>query len=422
MLRTIIVILALVPTLVFAGSNVTTREVQLQGTGSTYQAAINEALLEAIARVHGKTLNSQKIHEALEASVTDNTESEYLAIDILQNRVSELTSGTVLGFDVIESSQSPDGLWLVTVNAKVADYKRSASSDRKRISVIPFKVNQSNYVFGSTGIQGTQLAERLSALISEKLVSSRKFTILDRDYNDEVAAELTLLGGESVAKAEYARLGQSLTADYLLVGIIDNAGFSVSERKMRTSDKTILSGKGATSVSYRLIETATTQIVFSGKSTTEITDGNLSQGVRASANDIVNLMLDAVANKLSRDTVDQIFPLTIVGRVGDELIISEGNSTLKVGERYSVFQRNEKIIDPYTNELLGWAETLCCEVEISRVNSRMAYARLVKNANDLPVDIQPKKLILKAASKVASPAKRVVSEPKSSIQQDSKDW
>lgn len=398
------------------------KEIEIEAQGASYQAAVNEALVEAIARVHGKSISSEKLTESLEISANSNEQQEFYAADAYQSQIREKTQGMVLGFDVLHSEQISDSKWSVTLNVKVADYKKSASADRQRIAVLPFRTGKSAFNLAGQTIKSEVIADALNTAITEKLVTTRKFAILDREFDSEAQNELARLATTSVSPAELARLNQGLIADYLLVGTVDTLNFDLQERTMRTSDKKFVSGYGQLKVSFRLIEVATSQIVFSGSANSVLTEKNLQNGVQTAATEISQQFSSKVASSIVRDTTDQIYPLTIVGKQGDEVIISEGSSTLKVGQKYEVYRRLEKIIDPYTNELTGWSEELCCEVEITRVTTRLSYAQITKQKIELAESIKPKTLMLKEIKLRQSEPKKAPPAQKPAIQKESKDW
>ncbi|MBU1312028.1 MAG: CsgG/HfaB family protein [Gammaproteobacteria bacterium] len=407
---------------VSAATKTAAKEIEIEAQGATYQAAVNEALVEAIARVHGKTISSEKLTESLEVSASDGKQQDYFAADAYQSQVREKTQGMVLGFDVINSEQISDSKWSVTLNVKVADYKKSASADRQRIAVLPFRTGKNAFHLAGQSLKSNAVTSALNTAITEKLVTTRKFAILDREFDDAARDELSRLATTSVAPAELARLNQGLIADYLLVGTIDALNFDLQERTMRTSDKKFVSGHGQLKVSFRLIEVATSQIVFSGSANSSLTDKNLVNGVHTAAGDISHQFTSKVATAIVRDTTDQIYPLTIVGKQGDEVIISEGSSTLKVGQRYEVFRRLEKIIDPYTNELTGWSEEACCELEITRVTTRLSYGRLTKQPTGLIEPIKPKTLMLREVNFRPVNIKKTPQRQQPVTQKESKDW
>lgn len=406
----------------WSATKTASREIEIESQGTSYQSAVNEALVDAISRVHGKQITSEKLSESLEVSITDGSQQEYLAGDAYQSQIREKTAGMVLGFEVLNSEQISENKWSVLVKVQVADYKKSESADRQRIAVLPFKTSKQAFALAGQSTKAEAVANTLNTSIIEKLVTTRKFAILDRDFDETTRSELARISTGDVAPAELTRLSQGLIADYVLVGAIENLNFDLYERSMRTSDKKFVSGNGRLRVSFRLIEVATSQIVFSGTAQSELTDKNLSNGVNTSANEIIQQFNAKIASTIVRDTTDQIYPLTIVGQQGDEVILSEGSSTLKEGQRYQVFRRLEKIVDPYTNELTGWSEELCCEVEITRVTTRLSYGTLSKLKSEFLGPIKPKTFMLRQIKNTNVAPKKSASQPKPTTPKESKDW
>ena len=107
-------------------------------------------------------------------------------------------------------------------------------------------------------------AYEVSSAISNFLVQSRKFTVLDRSFKGFTEAERnTLETSENMPVKELAKLGQELFADMILVGNLNSIRLRKAERKMKTSDRVLeyLAGNIATNI--RIIDTATGQIKFS---------------------------------------------------------------------------------------------------------------------------------------------------------------
>ena len=405
-----------------ASTKTAVREIEVEAYGSSYQTAVNEALIEAIARVHGKSISSKKLSESFEVSESNNEKSDFFSSESYQNQIREKTQGTVLGFEILSSEQNSENKWTVSLLVKVADYNKSVSADRHRIAVLPFRSARSSYSLGNQSLSSTTLVDTLASNIVDKFVTTRKFAILDRDFDSATQNELSRIGTHDVAPAELARLSQGLVADYVLVGTIEEVSFNLTERKMRTSDKKFISGIGRMQVSFRLIEVATSQIVFTGSAGSTLTDKQLSRGAVTDSSEISSQFVAKVATSIVRDTTDQIYPLTIVGKQGDELIISEGSSTLKVGQQYVVHRRLDKIIDPYTKELTGWSESLCCEVEVTRVTSRLSYAKITKQHVEIIEPVQPKTLMLKKLQSRQTPTKKMQPVSKPIVPTESKNW
>ena len=67
-------------------------------------------------------------------------------------------------------------------------------------------------------------------------MQTRKFTVLDRNYDNEVKKELSNLTDKSNVE-DQVKIGQMLFADYILVGRVENFEVKEIEKKYLTSDR-----------------------------------------------------------------------------------------------------------------------------------------------------------------------------------------
>ena len=98
------------------------------------------------------------------------------------------------------------------------------------------------------------ISEELSRGLSNALVQSRKFTVLDRDYIQERSSEKNILSSWDVPSEELDKLGQELFSDYIVVGTITSANAKEIVRTMRTNNMNLQEKKGLLQVYYRLID------------------------------------------------------------------------------------------------------------------------------------------------------------------------
>jgi hypothetical protein len=405
---------------VLANTSVGMTQLELTGQGHSYQQAVNEALLEAIARTQGKSLESEKLLQNIEISQTVDDEQSYYSSQAYADKVIEKTQGRILGFDVLNKNFS-DGLWTVTLSVNLPKYRSSASADRQRLVIAPFSMSTSSYNFAGSRIKGSEVSATINNHLSEALVNTRKFSVLEREDLGHISAELALASAENTSPAEISRLGNAITADFVLVGSVLGAHFDVSERTMRTSDKVIKTAAGKLTVQIKLIEVATTQVVYAKSFNAIITDKELRLGVNSTPPTVIASLTRKMIPDLVRTMTDQIYPLTIIAKENDSFILSEGGETIAVGDRFEVFQRTSRQTDPYTKEFIGWAEINCCQLEVTRVTSRLAYAVLVGGEEVLPAKIAPKIFVLKKIKN----GKKPVQEHKSikiQVINDSKNW
>ena len=100
----------------------------------------------------------------------------------------------------------------------VAKFKRSAQLNRKRLAVVPFRIDPS-----ISARNGDITGEAFGQSLITFLTQTRKFALLDRDYLAEQQAELGIVTSGQTPIEELAKLGQMVSADMVLVGTITKA-------------------------------------------------------------------------------------------------------------------------------------------------------------------------------------------------------
>ena len=102
----------------------------------------------------------------------------------------------------------------------------------------------------------------LNQEFTNHLVQTRKFTVLDREFDEEISSELANLASTGNID-DQVKIGQKLFADYILVGRLDFLSIAEIEKKFLTSDVVKKKTIGALNFSYRVIDVPTSQIKYS---------------------------------------------------------------------------------------------------------------------------------------------------------------
>jgi len=389
----------------YAGS-VKEVDVYVSGEGRSYQQALNNALLEAIAQVNGKVLNSTKTTLRTDVSTINNEDLDYYSTDAYQSLVKERTSGAVSSYQVTDSFEE-DRIWQVEIVAQVAKFKASKSAQRKRLVIVPAKAQQGSFSVLGKGISGNQASMKIDQTISDVLTGTRKFAVLDRQSDKVVQKELVLAASGESPTSEAARLGKKLVTDFVLVGKLEALHYSTQSKKMRSSDRTYTTGAGSVVYSYNMIEVATSQVFFSDTVNIKVTHNDIARSDRGNSRAITSTILAKAASKIVGTLISQIYPLAIIAKSGDEVILSEGGKSLKVGDGYKVYKRGKKIYDPYTKEFSGFEEYLCCTLKVTRIAPKQSYAVMLTGSDKLPEKIPERTYVLreKIDKKASKPIK-----------------
>lgn len=411
---------------VFAGNipaNTEIVKVEVEGIAESLQLAIDRALTEAMGRVNGRSIESEVLSKTSETLSVKNQTEDYLSSTEYQDKIKSKTKGVVESYNLISSEQLEKNVYKVVLSVSIIKFKASKSSNRKRIAVLPLRARGGCCQVGTTNINGQSFSEELTAAISSYLVQTRKFTVLDRQYESETNTEQAKLSSDEVPITELAKLGQELVADYVLVGTINNLFLREQQRQMSTVDRTITTIVGNAAISYRIIDVPTGQIKFS-----QTLNKNLNGKVKT-INDPVQGVLDTVlivANDVGLKILETAYPFIVEKIEGENIVIGVGGDIIQVGQRYRLIQYGKKIVDSYTKESLGRKENIIGMVEITEVTPKMSYGKIINtNKENLESEFKPKSFIIRSLPESAQKKnlqKKVDEKRKEIAKEFDEDW
>jgi TolB-like protein len=382
-----------------ATSNIKPVEVDSEGEGPSRDAAVRDALSHALAQEGGVQVSSADLNLSADAHAKASSHEETTATsgnpgglwtksDHTSNDQSSsgnfsgqaavganlaTSGGRVLRYNVISVQPAPEGGFVARVHAVLQIYRRAAGpADQRRSIVI------------GTFAGGGQAVAALHDQLLIDLTQTSRFTVLDRDHDDSYRDEMTLVGSADAAPDQIAHAGQALGADFILTGKLaveasrttGHAAQTTShtieltgEVVSHTSASTLHSTSGSAAVSFELIEVSTRQIRMADR-----------QRVTGSG-------IEALAQHITDEIVSAIYPPRLLA-IDDPtaLIVSQGGNLMKVGQRFRLMQEGAELFDPYTHESLGKREREVGQIEISSVEPKISYARLVAGALPQSVD------------------------------------
>jgi TolB-like protein len=427
--RLIRALIALVALVSVAGAGVENVSVTTEGEGKSLEEAINVALVQAIANIRGKQLASvttstsvqanAKLSMDSSASLRDSrgrNDSVRLKTDSSANfegnateRVTaESVQGAVKSYKVLDKRSSATGWW-VKVEAQIPDYVLDASAERVRVAVLPFRASTEQYSWGENALLVADVKRGLTQHMSRQLVQSEKFTVLDREFDAEIAAESDLIMSGKTSTQDAARLGQQLATDYVLVGTVDSLSLQKKERQLRASQRKVLTVTAQAKVSFRLVSATTRQAVAS-ENVNVILNNNDIRG------DDPNLLYQAVSRDILKNILDRMYPTTLISVDGKQVVVGQGGATVSSGETYKVYRLGRELLDPHTQEVIGRQESYCCQIRIERVTPRFANGIVTEGQMDLAREFQPGRFIVREEVEVQrAKAPRAVKEQREAI-------
>ncbi|MBZ7986918.1 CsgG/HfaB family protein [Campylobacter canadensis] len=325
-----------------------------EGTGLTREDAINNAIIEAIGKMNGVSINS--IKKSNTSVSTDNSGSNIQ--DNYNKQISTATKGRADTYEINSIEQDENGKYLANVTifktTTTKKYKTPNTDNRRSISVFDSTPDPTKSGIGSA----------LQQKIISALLQSRKFNVLDRETSGYYEMEKALIKSSDAASDEVYKLKNVLATDYILLFTI-----SELEGKQKTSN---LTGKSKTEieviVDYRVLLFATRQIKFSNTLSMKVNikDNSLSANEAA---------LKQIANRISGDILNAIYPLKVAAVENNEVVFSQ---SLNQGDVYECFALGKAIKDAYTKENTGRVESKTASIEITRTSPKLSYAKITE--------------------------------------------
>jgi len=360
----------------FAFGGVKTVTVKATGFGTSYEEAIQNALINAVAQVKGIDINAKKSYQKRLTQIAYRIEgkgSGKISIaDTTRSSVTSKTGGFVDSFRVLGVRKLGPHEYRATVVANFSTYKAPGlnPNNRRTLAVLPF-AHKAGYNLNGQTIDGKVLSDRLTQAIINKITQTRKFSVLDRQNSAYYDLERRFLLDPGTDPRELARLGKRLGADYFVIGEIVDFGAGAKESNPLIG---VSSGNEAyATINYRILNVPFQQIKWSN--TIDITF-DMPRAKRTEQ--LIARASDRIAQELVTEILFNIYPPKIVGRSGKQVILNMGGNMIHPGDRFKVYKLGKRLYDPYTKEPLGREEIEVGEVEITKVLPKVAYAKVVE--------------------------------------------
>jgi len=335
------------------------------GNGASRQAAIAGALADAAAQAFGVTIDASMVSEiaSIETSTSEGEDSRVL--DALNARVSTRLqrpgNRPILGYRVIRAERGSNGWWEAEVVLRYASYRKLGAPSSRRTVVV--------------AARGGPYKGLVADAVEKALVDSRRFDILDRDDRDLYDQEKLFIQGDDAARAEIARLGNAVGADYLVIAELhDLAVMNNQQETIRLTGEVLVRSSFSGKLRMQVVEFSSRKVKWK--------DERRIRGVYEDVASITRPMLEREVGKaaghLVRGMLDAIYPMRVVKVIGDRVIVNRGKGSVKVGERFRIFLVGEELVDPQSGESLGQMEVEVGKGVISEVRPKFAFLKVEK--------------------------------------------
>jgi len=358
-----------------------------QGFGATAGEAMAEAMKLALLQVNGATIQSATVTAKYGLDVSLNQDSASLRANSFAELVKQRSGGVIQSLRVIElqePSKEAGNRYKASIEAEIAKFTPSTDMQKIKVVVGPIRFESASLPMGDRSVSATEVAATLRQRISDALVQTGRFAVLDREFSPEIERELDMISSGQAPSAELAKMSQAASADIVWSGRVSNLAYNRHARQLKTSDRELVSYSGGWAISEKLVNVATRQVMASDSlrgqaPSTEPT--TLGSGVDSAK--VLEDMSNDLVSQVVASVLRRTFPVTVVSRDGTNVVLSQGGRALKEGARYAMVAMGAEMKDPQTGQSLGRVESPCCELVVERVTPNLAYGRLEKVRSNL---------------------------------------
>lgn len=282
------------------GSSLTTRDGTFiktstgEGSGQTKEIATRNAVLEAISKLKGLSAEKNLNLQSLEVPTLFGT--------VLTNpQMSAVTKGRIDSYDIISVNIEPNGWYMVRVNVYKTLFERSKKPSVTIINASRFK----------------ELGETLQRRLTNDLVQSKKFNVLDRKNDAYYKAEKQLIESEDASSEDVYKLGNILGTDYMLIVNLRDLGKSSSSSSgVASTSASSKASKADVVVDYQMILFATKEVKLANTLTLTLSlkDGGVKANEEA---------MGQISKAVSTDLLNTLYPLVVAAMQDKEITFAD---------------------------------------------------------------------------------------------------
>lgn len=291
------------------GSSLTTRDGTFikistgEGSGQTKEIATRNAVLEAISKLKGLSAEKNLNLQSLEVPTLFGT--------VLTNpQMSAATKGRIDSYDIISVNIEPNGWYMVRVNVYKTLFERSKKPSVTIINASRFK----------------ELGETLQRRLTNDLVQSKKFNVLDRKNDAYYKAEKQLIESEDTSSEDVYKLGNILGTDYMLIVNLRDLGKSSSSSSgVASTSASSKASKADVVVDYQMILFATKEVKLANTLTLTLSlkDGGVKANEEA---------MGQISKAVSTDILNTLYPLVVAAMQDKEITFADRLDTNAIYE------------------------------------------------------------------------------------------
>ncbi len=376
-----------------------TVECQVQGRGSNRDKALQNALLNAVIKVHGAAVGTGVAQVAMDTGdiavdVDTGTGSRHISMDrVAVQSASTLTlmeaQGLIKSYEVVSEQQLEGDTYEMTVDVWVLDYQSPEDIKEIRLAVLPTEVTANNCRFGPVTVPGGDVERQFTQYLTGALSQNDRFTLLDRESDAALMQERRLLARTDIKPEERSRLQATLGADYLVVVTLPQASLLVEEKDSPIIGRPIRTFDARLRAEYRLVVGPTRQVAMADDLRIHLEDNQvkeLAEDWRSDDIDYAELQsnfLRLAAGRVAMKVAEYLAPIKVAAVMsGTQVILNQGGTRFVAGDQFRVYRLGQSVIDPDTQMHLATEEEPLGVIRITRVLPKVSYAEVVEGTFD----------------------------------------
>lgn len=263
-----------------------------------------------------------------------------------------------------------------------------AMAGLKKIVAVSRFENKTNY----SG--QVNLGNGMSDQLTDALMQSGKFVVLERQTLGDVFDEQDLAQSGRMAKSKSARTGKATSAQILIKGTVTEfeaksggGGSGISLFGVNVGAK---KSEAHVGVIIRLIDTTTGQVLQSKRVEGKAKSGGFKLGLnikgvgfgtdgfkKTPLGKAMQIAIDNAVEFIASKMKDLPYQGNVIKVSGDVVYINAGKrSGTDAGEVFTVYSKGEELMDPDTGEILGSEEERIGTVKVFDVKEKYSKARI----------------------------------------------
>lgn len=269
------------------------------------------------------------------------------------------------------------------------------SAGLKKVVAVSRFENKTSYAGGGQYELDNGMADQLT----DALIQSGQFTVLERETLTDVIAEQDLANTGRFQKSQSASTGKLTSAQILIKGTItefeakeSGSGGGIGFGGFKIGSK---SSNAHVGLIIRLIDTTTGQVLNSKRVEGNAESGGFKFGMdvggvgfgtdsfkKTPLGKATQMAIDNAVEFIAMELRNRPFQGRVIKGVGSTLFISAGaQDGANIGDSFTVYSVGEELVDPATGEILGVEEVEIGSVKVTEVKEKYSKAQIVNGCS-----------------------------------------